>query len=163
MASVQKLLSMKPPSFPLSSRPGFPATLRWTRLRVRLSRKERRIKFANATNLNRKSGGAKPRDLRFCGPLLETRNEKGEVGVSRRIGDDWWRLWAGRSGAHEWRTADPSPSPDFLSRVAASVSCVWFSLERTTSVVAGESSEAGNPGTLGMTKRRGSLQGKGGC
>jgi hypothetical protein len=36
-------------------------------------------------------------------------------------------------------------------------------LERTTSVVAGESSEAGNPGTLGMTKRRGSLQGKGGC
>jgi hypothetical protein len=40
---------------------------------------------------------------------------------------------------------------------------VWFSLERTTSVVAGESSEAGNPGTLGMTKRRGLLQGKGGC
>src|SRR5258708_30016862 len=29
--------------------------------------KERRMKFANATNLNRKSGGAKPRDLRFCG------------------------------------------------------------------------------------------------
>src|SRR5882672_8618148 len=58
-------------------------------------------------------------------------------------------------------TADPSASPDFLSRVAASVSCVWFSLERTTSVVAGESSEAGNPGTLGMTKRRGSLGGKG--
>jgi hypothetical protein len=48
----------------LSSRPGFPATLRWTWLRVRLSRKERRMKFANATNLNRKSGGAKPRDLR---------------------------------------------------------------------------------------------------
>ena len=48
----------------LSSRPGFPATPRWTRLRVRLSRKERRMKFANATNLNRKSGGAKPRDLR---------------------------------------------------------------------------------------------------
>jgi hypothetical protein len=30
-------------------------------------------------------------------------------------------------------------------------------------VVAGESGEAGNPGTLGMTNRRGSLQGKGGC
>jgi hypothetical protein len=30
-------------------------------------------------------------------------------------------------------------------------------------VVAGESSEAGNPVALGMTKRRGSLQGKGGC
>src|ERR1700730_8580421 len=61
---------------------------------------------------------------------------------------------AGRGGAHEWRTADPSASPYFLSRVAASVSCVWFSLERTTSVVAGESSEAGNPGTLRITKRR---------
>jgi hypothetical protein len=76
---------------------------------------------------------------------------------------DWWRAEAGRGGAHEWRTADPSASPDFLSRVAASVSCVWFSLERTTSVVAGESSEAGNPSTLGMTKRRGSLQGEGSC
>jgi hypothetical protein len=30
-------------------------------------------------------------------------------------------------------------------------------------VVDGESSEAGNPGTLGMTKRGGSLQGHGGC
>jgi hypothetical protein len=60
---------------------------------------------------------------------------------------------AGRGGAHEWRTADPSPSLDFLSRVAASVSCVWFSLERTTPVAAGESSEAGNQGTLGMTKK----------
>jgi hypothetical protein len=50
----------------LSSRPGFPATLRWTRLRVRLSRKERRMKFANATNLNRKSGGAKPSDCLNC-------------------------------------------------------------------------------------------------
>jgi hypothetical protein len=50
--------------------------------------------------------------------------------------------------------------PDFLSRVAASVSFVWFSLERTTSVVAGESREAGNPGTLGMTKRREWLRGE---
>jgi hypothetical protein len=65
-------------------------------LRVRLSRKERRMKFANATNLNRKSGGAKPtcpglpwRDLRFRGSLLETRNDKGEVGVFMRIR---WRL-----------------------------------------------------------------------
>jgi hypothetical protein len=52
-------------------------------------------------------------------------------------------------------TADPSAPPDFLSRVAASVNCMWFSLERTTYVVAGESGEAGNPGTLGMTKRKG--------
>ena len=66
--------------------------------------------------------------------------------------DDWWRLWAGRGGAHEWRTADPSAAPDFLSRVAASVGCVWFSLKRTTSGVADESSAAGNPCTLGMTR-----------
>jgi hypothetical protein len=31
---------------------------------------------------------------------------------------------------------------------------MWFSLRRTTSVVAGGSGEAGNPGTLGMTKER---------
>jgi hypothetical protein len=57
------------------------------------------MNFANATNLNRKSGGAKPtcpacpgvpwglpwRDLRFRGPLLETRNDKGEVVVFMRI------------------------------------------------------------------------------
>jgi hypothetical protein len=48
-------------------------------------------------------------------------------------------------------------------RVAASVSFVWFSSERTTFVVADESRDAGNPGTLGMTKRRGLLEGKGGC
>src|ERR1700733_13295929 len=35
---------MEAPPFPLSSRPGFPATRHWTRLRVRLSLKERRIK-----------------------------------------------------------------------------------------------------------------------
>jgi hypothetical protein len=38
---------------------------------------------------------------------------------------------------------------------------MWFSLKRTTSEVAGESSAAGNPGSLGMTKRRGLLKGKG--
>jgi hypothetical protein len=65
-----------------------------------------------STNLNTKSGGSKPtcpgvpwRDLRFRGPLLETRNDKGEVGFSRMIRDDSWRLWAGRSGALEGRTA----------------------------------------------------------
>ena len=84
-----------------------------------------------------------------------SRDAKGEVGISMRILWIWWRLWAGRCGAHEWRTADPSASPDFLWRVVTSVSCMWFSLERTTSVVAGEGSEAGNPGTLEMTKRRG--------
>jgi hypothetical protein len=43
------------------------------------------MRFVNAIKLHRNSGGAKPRDLRFCGPLLEIRNDKGEVGVSRRI------------------------------------------------------------------------------
>jgi hypothetical protein len=37
-----------------------------------------------------------------------------------------------KCGAPEGRTADPSASPDFLSQVAASVSYMWFSLERTT-------------------------------
>jgi hypothetical protein len=44
----------------LSSRPGFPATPHWTRSRVRLSLKERRMRSVNATNFHRKSGGAKP-------------------------------------------------------------------------------------------------------
>jgi len=38
---------------------------------VRLSLKERRMSFVNAVNINRKSGGAKPRDLQFRGPFLE--------------------------------------------------------------------------------------------
>jgi len=60
-------------------------------------------------------------------------------------------------------TADPSASPDFLSRVAASVNCMWFSLGRTTSVVAIESGEVGNPSTLGMTKRKGQPFIRSGC
>jgi hypothetical protein len=62
------------------------------------------MKLANATNLNRKSGGAKPtcpgvpwRDLRFRGPLLETRNDKGEVGVSMRIGGGCGPVGAGHT------------------------------------------------------------------
>ena len=41
-------------------------------------------------------------------------------------------LAAYKTGAAERRTAGPSASPDFLSRVAASVNCMWFSLRRTT-------------------------------
>jgi hypothetical protein len=69
--SVQLLPFMEPTPFPLSSRPGFPATLHWTRSRVRLSLKERRMRSVNATKFHRKSGGAKPRDLQFRGPFLE--------------------------------------------------------------------------------------------
>jgi hypothetical protein len=54
------------------------------------------------------------------------------------------------------RTAGPSATPDFLSRIAASVNRMWFSLGRTTYAVAGESGEVGNPAALGMTTRRGS-------
>jgi hypothetical protein len=39
--------------------------LHWTRPRMRLSVKERRMKLAKATNLNGKSGVAKWRDLRL--------------------------------------------------------------------------------------------------
>jgi hypothetical protein len=45
--------------------------LRRTRLRVRLSFKERRMRFVNAIKFHRKSGGAKPRDLQSRGPFLE--------------------------------------------------------------------------------------------
>src|ERR1700693_3625313 len=58
-------LSMEASPSPLSSRPGFPATQHWTKPRVRLSVKERRMRSPNATKLHRKSGGAQPRDLQF--------------------------------------------------------------------------------------------------
>ena len=38
---------------------------------MRLSLKERRTEYINATNLDRKSGGAQWRDLRFSDPFLE--------------------------------------------------------------------------------------------
>jgi hypothetical protein len=75
--------------------------------------------------------------------------------------DDLVELRAGRGGAQEWRTADPSASLDFLSRVAASVGCVWFSLKRTTSGVADESSAAGNSGFARDDKKERVVVGKG--
>jgi hypothetical protein len=45
--------------------PGFPASLHWTRPRMRLSLNERRMMFDNASNFYRKSGVAQWRDLRF--------------------------------------------------------------------------------------------------
>jgi hypothetical protein len=56
--TVQLPLSKEPLPFPLSFRPGFPATLHWIRSRVRLSLKERRMRSVNATKFHRKSGGA---------------------------------------------------------------------------------------------------------
>jgi hypothetical protein len=65
-ASVQQPLSMEPSPFPLSSRPkrtriSCHAALDMTTCAAFF--KESRMKFANATKLNRKSGGAQRRDL----------------------------------------------------------------------------------------------------
>jgi hypothetical protein len=50
-------------------------------------RKERRMKCINAMNLNRKSGGAQPRDLRFSGPFLDMFFETsiGNLGTRRNV------------------------------------------------------------------------------
>jgi hypothetical protein len=55
---------------------------------------------------------------------------------------------------HESGTADPSPSPDFLSDVVASVHCNVVLFDENHTSGTGESGEAGNPGSLGMTKER---------
>ena len=54
------------------SAPEFPASLHWTGPRVRLSLKERRMIFDNATNSYRKFGVAERRDLRFLLVLTNT-------------------------------------------------------------------------------------------
>jgi hypothetical protein len=70
--SIESKWKRYPPlCHPDRSVPGFPATLHWTRPRVRLSVKERRMKSINATKFHRKSGGGKSRDLQFRRPLLE--------------------------------------------------------------------------------------------
>jgi hypothetical protein len=50
--------------------PGFPASLHWTRQCMRLSLKERRMMFDNASNFYRKSGVAEWRDLPFPRSVL---------------------------------------------------------------------------------------------
>src|ERR1700730_10776853 len=66
---------------PDRSEPEFPASLRWTGPRVRLSLKERRMMFDNATNFYRKFGVAEWRDLRFSYRLQATLSSqrKGEI------------------------------------------------------------------------------------
>src|SRR5882757_7985658 len=110
---------------------------------------------------------AKPRDLRFCGPIVEARNpnlkqychlacsgpnDKGilaayplkpKEGLNRApkalvplpgsLLEVKILLSSYSAFPREARgTADPSASPDFLSRIAASINCMWFSLKRTT-------------------------------
>ncbi len=99
-----------------------------------------------ATNLNTKSVGVKPRDLRYRGPLLETPNEQTKSVVphlrcSTRVPMDpalpgWADFGAGPlglDGKHRFPMVHSSLNLTQASRL------------------------------LGMTKRRGSFQGKGGC
>ncbi len=102
-------------------------------------------------------------DLRFYG-LLETRTHKGEMDVFQEGSvDDKWRWRTGSSGAHKWRTADPLGSPGFPVKSCGfgQLHVVLFRENHISG--GGESCEVGNPGTLGMTKRRGPWQRKGGC
>src|ERR1700733_343485 len=71
-------------------------------------------------------------DRGTAGPSTSLRSGP-TAGRDRRDDTSVWG-WGleGKFGRSERRTADPSASPDFLSTVAASVNCVWFSLERTT-------------------------------
>jgi hypothetical protein len=74
MALVQQPLSRKTPPSPLSSRPkrtrisyfALLATSTFAALR-----RESRMQFPEATGLDRKSGGAEWRDLRFSSPFLK--------------------------------------------------------------------------------------------
>ena len=52
-------------------------------------------------------------------------------------------------------TADPSASPDFLSRVVASVNCMWFSLGENHKSGAGQSCEVGKSGYARDDKGKG--------
>jgi hypothetical protein len=70
---VQQLLSLEAPPSPLSSRPkrtriSYFALLATTTCAA--LRKESRTQLIKATGLDRKSGGAQWRDLRFSGPFL---------------------------------------------------------------------------------------------
>ena len=73
-ASVRHPLSMQPLPFPCHpdrSVPRFPTSPLSRRQRMRLSFKESRTTPTSATNLERKSGGAERRDLRFRGLFVE--------------------------------------------------------------------------------------------
>jgi hypothetical protein len=64
LATVLSFQQPSPFCHPDRSEPGFPATQRETKARMRLSLKERRMKSANAIKTYRKSGVAQGRDLR---------------------------------------------------------------------------------------------------
>jgi hypothetical protein len=73
-APVQQRLSLEAPPYPLSSRPkrtriSYFALLATSTCAALL--RESRMQIPNTTGLDRKSGGAKWRDLRFSNPFLE--------------------------------------------------------------------------------------------
>ena len=70
------------------SEPGFPATQHWTKPRVRLSLKERRMRSANAIKVHRKSGEAERRDLRFLFGLARLKVPVTENQVQRYASED---------------------------------------------------------------------------
>ena len=62
-------------------------------------------------------------------------------------------MWAGRGGAHEWRTADPLGFPGFPVESCGfgQLHVVLFRENHISG--AGESCEVGNPGTLRDDKK----------
>jgi hypothetical protein len=82
--------------------------------------------------------------------------------LGRRVED---LFWGAGPFLHEWSAELQIPRLPQISCQGLRLrsNYMWFSLKRTTYLGVGESGEAGNPGTLGMTKRRGSQQEEGGC
>jgi hypothetical protein len=72
-----------PPLFVIPSVPGFPASLLSPSTTYVVLLKENHMQVTEAALSTGNPG--KSRDLQFRGPLLETRNDKGEVGASMRI------------------------------------------------------------------------------
>ena len=82
---------MEAPPSPLSSRPkrtriSYFALLATTTCAA--LRKESRMQIIKATGLDRKSGGAQWRDLRFSGPFLEMFFDRGVMGLRPTQGDE---------------------------------------------------------------------------
>ena len=86
-------------------------------------------------------------------PLVVIRSEAEGSAVPRTTpgNPEPREVWSG-AGHTNGAPADLSLSPDFLSRVVASVNCTWFSFGENHRN-AGKSCRVGNPGTLRMIRR----------
>jgi hypothetical protein len=119
-----------------------------------VSRKGNRMKSINATVLDRKSGGAQWRDLRFSGPFLGMFFDRGIMGLRPTQGDEK-RLLSINCSA--WRHRPPlvistEPDPDFLLR-STNHDCVcgFFSKKAAWSCSTPPIS-TGNPGYVGRKR-----------